>query len=53
MPEKKTKFKVFEQSWRSCDEGIVENIIELFKDSTKVLHVSIDIFIDQVRSVRR
>jgi hypothetical protein len=53
MPEKKDKVKCLNRVGEVVTEGIVENITEPFKDSTKVLHVSIDkAFIDQVRSVR-
>lgn len=53
MPEKKDKVQCLNRVGEVVTEGIVENITEPFKDSTKVLHVSIDkAFIDQVRSVR-
>ena len=53
MPEKKDKVQCLNRVGEVVTEGIVENITEPFKDSTKVLHVSIDkSFVDQVRSVR-
>jgi hypothetical protein len=53
MPEKKDKVWCLNRVGEVVTEGTVENITEPFKDSTKVLHVSIDkSFVDQVRSVR-
>ena len=53
MPEKKDKVQCLNRVGEVVTEGVIENITEPFKDSTKVLHVSIDkSFVDQVRSVR-
>ncbi|MGV8059144.1 MAG: 4Fe-4S dicluster domain-containing protein [Smithellaceae bacterium] len=53
MPEKKDSVQCLNRLGEVVTEGVVENITEPFKDSTKVLHVSIDkSFVDQVRSVR-
>lgn len=53
MPEKKDTVLCLNRVGEVVAEGLVENITEPFKDSTKVLHVSIDkSFVDQVRSVR-
>ena len=53
VPEKKDKVWCLNRVGEVVTEGTVENITEPFKDSTKVLHVSIDkSFVDQVRSVR-
>ncbi len=53
MPEKKDTVQCLNRVGEVVAEGTVENITEPFKDSTKVLHVSIDkSFVDQVRSVR-
>lgn len=53
LPEKKDTVLCLNRVGEVVTEGVVENITEPFKDSTKVLHVSIDkSFVDQVRSVR-
>ncbi len=53
IPEKKDTVLCLNRVGEVVSVGVVENITEPFKDSTKVLHVSIDkSFVDQVRSVR-
>ena len=53
MPEKKSRVLCLNRVGEVVSEGIVENITEPFKDSTKILHVSVNkALVDQVRSVR-
>ena len=53
VPEKGDKVSCLNRTGEIVAEGIVESVVEPLKDSTKVLHVSVDKkYVDQVRAVR-
>ncbi|WP_281680022.1 4Fe-4S dicluster domain-containing protein [Synergistes jonesii] len=53
LPSKGDKVACLNRIGEAVTEGVVENVAEPLKDSTKVLHVSFDRkFVDQVRAVR-
>lgn len=53
VPAKGDRVSCLNRTGEIVTEGTVENVTEPWKDSTKVLHVSLDKkFVDQVRAVR-